>query len=296
MGYLHIENLYKSQTILMFRECFALEKIHGTSANVAWCSHPSNPTTLTFHSGGEKHNRFVKLFDHDALSGAFRALGHEAVTVFGEAYGGSQQGMRLRYGDALRFVAFDVMVGDSWLSVPQAADVVAKIGLEFVHYARVSTDVAALDAERDAPSEQARRNGIEGVQHREGVVLRPLIELRDNRGERIISKHKRDDERETATSRKVADPSKLAVLTRANEIADEWVTTTRLTHVLDRLGDVGIERTRDVIAAMIDDVVREGAGEFVDSKEARAAIGRKAAEVFRTQLRSRLGATDGGAA
>lgn len=29
MAYAHIDNLYKDQTILLFRECFALEKIHG---------------------------------------------------------------------------------------------------------------------------------------------------------------------------------------------------------------------------------------------------------------------------
>lgn len=36
MSYMHIDNLYKSQTLLMFRECYALEKIHGTSAHVMW--------------------------------------------------------------------------------------------------------------------------------------------------------------------------------------------------------------------------------------------------------------------
>jgi hypothetical protein len=30
MGYLHIDNLYKSQDILLFKRCYALEKIHGT--------------------------------------------------------------------------------------------------------------------------------------------------------------------------------------------------------------------------------------------------------------------------
>lgn len=30
MSYLHIPNLYKDQTILLLRECFALEKVHGT--------------------------------------------------------------------------------------------------------------------------------------------------------------------------------------------------------------------------------------------------------------------------
>ena len=36
MGYLHIENLYKNQTVLMFKELYALEKLHGTSAHIRW--------------------------------------------------------------------------------------------------------------------------------------------------------------------------------------------------------------------------------------------------------------------
>ena len=30
MGYLHIDNLYRAREILLLREAFALEKIHGT--------------------------------------------------------------------------------------------------------------------------------------------------------------------------------------------------------------------------------------------------------------------------
>lgn len=187
---------------------------------------------------------------------------------------------------------FEVAVGETWLAVPQAHDLVTKLGLDFVHYVKVSTDLTVLDAERDAPSEQARRNGIAGDQPREGVVLRPLVEVRLNNGERIIVKHKRDEERETKTPRKVVDPATQAVLSKASEIADEWVTPTRLAHVLDKLGpEVGIERMRDVIAAMVDDVLREGRGEVVDSREARAAIGKKTAETFKARL-TRSGAVE----
>jgi len=288
MGYRHIDNLYKDQRILMLRECYALEKIHGTSAHVSW-----RDGAVTFSSGGEKHERFVKLFDEAALRVGFELLGHPSVVVYGEAYGGSQQGQKWRYGDALRFVAFEVEIGEAWLAVPQAHDVCTKLGLEFVHYVKVSTDLAVLDAERDAPSVQSKRNGIEGDKPREGVVLRPLVELRDSRGERILAKHKRDEERETATPRKVVDPSKLAVLTKASEIADEWVTPTRLAHVLDKLGpEVGIERMRDVIAAMTEDVLREGVGGVVDSREARSAIGKKTAEVFKGHLQASLRARE----
>ena len=282
MGYMHIDNLYKDQTVLMFRECYALEKIHGTSAYIEW-----KDSRMLFQSGGAKHASFVALFDEAALKLAFEALGHAQVVVYGEAYGGKQQGQSARYGNSLKFIAFDVRVGDSWLAVPQAEDVAKKLGLEFVHYAKVSTDIAAIDAERDAPSEQAKRNGVDGSPSKEGVVLRPVLEFTTNDGSRVISKHKRDEERETATPRKVVDPSLQDVLTKANEIADEWVTPTRLTHVLDKLEPgIGMEKTKEVIAAMLEDILREARGEIVDSKEARVAIGKKTAILFKAHLQA----------
>src|SRR5579885_1125554 len=284
MGYLHIQNLYKDQTILLFRECYALEKIHGTSAHISF-----KEGKLHFFSGGEKHDNFVKLFDQEALAKGMVELGATEVVVFGEAYGGKQQGQSWRYGKELKFVAFDVKIGDCWLDVPNAERVARRLGLDFVYWKKVSTDVAALDAERDAPSEQARRNGVEGDQPREGVVLRPLVEFRMNNSDRVISKHKRAEERETATARKVDDPAKLEVLQGAEAIALEWVTETRLEHVLDKLPQgIGMEATGQVIAAMIEDVTREAAGEIVDTKEARKAIGARAAKLFKQRFTKAL--------
>ena len=287
MSYLHIPNLYQAQEILAFRRCFALEKIHGTSAHVSW-----REGAVHFSSGGEKHGRFIALFNAEALAAAFAVMGHESVVVFGEAYGGSQQGQSWRYGKALKFIAFEVKVGDSWLAVPQASQVAGALGLEFVHYVDIPTDLDAIDAERDAPSVQAKRNGVDGDHPREGVVLHPPIEVRTNNGDRIIAKHKRDEERETKTPRRVVDQAQVAVLTQAAAIADEWATPTRLSHVLDRLGeggtDVGIERTGDVIKAMVEDVLREGAGEIVDGREARQAIGKRTAQLFKARLQAAL--------
>jgi hypothetical protein len=279
MGYLHIDNLYKNQDVMIFKEVFALEKIHGTSAHIAL-----KDGLLRMFSGGEKHDNFVKLFDTQALLQAMIGIGHPEVTVFGEAYGGKQQGQSYRYGTVLKFVAFDVKVGDYWLDVPNAHQVCTKLGLEFVHYVLGPTDIVWLDSQRDAPSEQARRNGIVGDQPREGVVLRPTREFRDNGGHRIISKHKRPEERETKTQREVGDPTKLAVLVEADAIALEWVTPTRLEHVLDKLGPVGMPETPKVMTAMIEDILREGAGEIVDSKEARRAIGAVTAKMFKKHL------------
>jgi hypothetical protein len=280
MGYLNIDNLYKYPDILLFREVYALEKIHGTSAHVSWKS-----GALSFFSGGEKHETFVALFDA-ALGARFAALTHPEVTVFGEAYGGKCQGMSDTYGKSLKFIVFDVKVGDCWLSVPNAEDVAKHLGLEFVHYVKCSTDIGDLNRERDAPSVQSKRNGIEGDKLREGVVLRPLIELTTNNGGRIICKHKRDEFRETATLREV-DPEKLKIITEANAIADEWVTPMRLTHVLDKMPvATGIEHTGGVIRAMIEDVKREAAGEIVWSKDAERAIGSATARLYKQRVTS----------
>jgi len=97
---------------------------------------------------------------------------------------------------------------------------------------------------------------------------------------------------ETKTPRQVVDPAKAVMFEKAQSIADEYVTDERLRHVLDKIEtggvQVGVEATARVIARMTDDVLREGSGEFVDSREARAAIGRKTAEMFKALLRRRL--------
>lgn len=280
MSYLHIPNLYKDQTILMFRECYALEKVHGTSAHITWAN-----GKISYFSGGEPHDRFVRLFGLVNLDAGFQAVGQLDVTVYGEAYGGKQQGMRETYGEDLRFIVFDVKIGDRWLAVPQMVQVADALGLEVVPWEKTSTDLAVLDAIRDRPSEVAVRRGVSAARPREGIVLRPLIELTTNAGDRIIAKHKGAAFEERKTPPRVTSPEQLAVIAAAQAIADEWVTEMRLTHVLDKLPqDIGIERTPDVIKAMVDDVYREAVGEIIQSRDAEQAIRRKAAAMFKARL------------
>ncbi len=283
MSYMHIDNLYKKPDILLFRECYAMEKIHGTSAHVSWKS-----GKLSMFSGGSRFDLFAALFDEASLAVKFAEIGAAEVVVFGEAYGGKIQHMSDTYGPNIRFVVFEVKIGDSWLAVPQAKEIADHLGLEFVHYDKTTTDIDALDALRDADSVQAVRNGMGEGHMREGIVIRPIIEVRKNNDERIIAKHKRDEFKETKTSREVGEAS--PELSKANEIADEWITPMRLTHVLDSLGgEIGIERTGEVIRAMLEDVRREGIGEYVDNRDVRKALSYRAASLFKQRLKESLG-------
>jgi hypothetical protein len=281
--YIHINNLYRpdSQDILLFKECYCLEKIHGTFCKIDW-----DGKNISFFSGGEEHNRFVGLFDVEnlktVLSNNFPDI---VVKICGEGYGGRQQSMSATYGKELRFVVFDVQVGDVWLAVPQAEDVATKLGLEFVYYTKVSTDLESLDKERDADSVQAVRNGMGSGKMREGVVLRPIVEMTKNNGQRIIAKHKRSKFGERASKPKVIDPSKVEVLKNANAIADEYVTAMRLEHVLDKNPDItGIEHTGKLIKVMVEDVQRESETEVVWSKEAASAVGKKVAQMWKAKI------------
>jgi uncharacterized protein (DUF1778 family) len=293
-GYLKISNLYKEQTILELPEVYALEKIHGTSAHIKF-----KDGNLTFYSGGETHERFVALFDQNHLKTAFAAFAQGEITVYGEAYGGKMQGMRETYGDELKFVVFEVKFNDTWLTVPHAHAAATMLKLEFVDYVKIPTTMDAINAERDRDSAQAIRNGIGTGKKREGVVLRPLEELVDSRGNRIIAKHKNAEFCETKTVREV-NPDKAKVLKEAVAIADEWVTPMRLQHVLDKaqavmnnmrgieMAPLDIKDTKTVIHMMIEDVRTEAKGEILESKDAMAAIGRRTAHLYHDWLATQL--------
>lgn len=303
MSYMHIDNLYKDEAILQFRECYAMEKIHGTSAHVGFRTGVASMVdghcdpSVSYFAGGEKHERFKALFaEHEAdMLRIFADMGVDQLIVYGEAYGGKCQGMKDTYGPDLRFVAFEVKVGDNWLSVPQAEELARRLGFDFVHYKRIPATIEAIDEQRDADSVQAFKNGMGTGKMREGVVLRPIFELVRNNGKRIIAKHKRPEFCETQSMRE-ADPTKRIVLDEAVAISHEWVTETRLRHVLEAMTAgtedgtslLGIEDTGRVIEAVMKDVEREGRGEFLDSKAVRKAIGARTAYMFKRWIGSRF--------
>jgi hypothetical protein len=286
MGYLHINNLYKDQTIMLFKEAYALEKIHGTSSHIGW---KHSEKKIYFFSGGEKHDNFVALFDEAFLKAKFEEVFPDiSVVIFGEAYGGKQQGMSHTYGKELKFIGFDVKVGEHWLAVPNAEDVCNQFNIEFVAYEKIDVSLPKLMEERDKPSVQAVRNGITEPKKREGIVCRPLTEMRVNNGDRVICKYKPDEQMETKTKREVS-PEQLKVLEDAKAIAEEWVVPMRLEHVLQKFpNDVNMESVGEIIKAMVEDVNREAKGEIVGSKEANKAIGAKTVLLFKQKLNSTL--------
>lgn len=282
MSFIHIKNLYSDPTFLEKAgpKVYAMEKLDGSSAHVSLTG-----DKLHFSSGCASHDNFVKLFNPVKLKADLRTATTGNVIINGEAYGGKIQKMASTYGQALRFTAFDVRIDGKWLSVPEAHDLCSKLGIEFVHYELIDNTLAALDAQRDADSVQAIRNGIGSGKMREGIIVRPLIEVYDNDIDfRLITKHKRAEFRETTSIREV-DPSKIKVLEESQAISTEWVTEKRLEHVLDKLKAGGLpidmSSTPKVLDAMLEDVKRESIGEVVWSSESEKAVKTRTRDLFK---------------
>lgn len=286
MGYMHIENLYRRKEMFLdtFHKVYALEKVHGTSAHISF-----NDGKVGFFSGGENYQTFINQFDTSDLLQRLNSIFHQYPTkimVYGEAYGGKQQKMSHAYGTQPRFIVFDVAIDDKWATVPQAERLAVGLGLEFVPYEIVSCTEEALNFERDRPSRVGLRRGIEGAKA-EGIVIRPMVELTDSHGNRIIAKHKRSDFSERASKRDTElDDSKAVELGNAEIVATEFVTPMRAQHVVDKmLGSLGRTLTpQDIpqfLDAMLEDVLREGKGEFEDTPAVHKAIKKNAVKLFK---------------
>jgi hypothetical protein len=260
--------------------------VHNTSTSIVWMFEQKH---IHFNCGGLDNTQFTALFNAEHLKAKFLEIfPDQDVRIYGEGYGGKQQGMSHIYGKELKFVGFDVKVGSVWLNVPNAEDVCKQFGLEFVAYDIIDTALESLTVHRELPSVQAKRNGCGDDKKREGDVLRPLIEMRTNNGERVIAKYKPTEKMETRTKREVSDEM-LQVLADAEDIAEEWTVNLRLEHVLQHFpADVNMESMGDIVKAMIADIYREGRHEIIESKAVEKAIGRKTVQLFKQKLVNRM--------
>jgi site-specific recombinase XerD len=198
------------------------------------------------------------------------------------------------YGKEVKFVAFEVQIGERFMKVPYAKEICDKLGIEFVHYEEIDADPELIDKLANAPSVQAQRNGVENPKlPREGVVLRPLFEFLHPDGVgRIMAKHKNDIYKEREHAPKIQSQEDLKVLEDAKAIAQEWVTPMRLVHVLDKLAAGGMvieeKRMNDIIAAMVEDIEREAKGEIISNKQTRKAISQRTAKLMIENFKSQI--------
>lgn len=107
--------------------------------------------------------------------------------LYGEGYGAKIQKSGGNYRQDQDFVLFDVKVGDFWLRREDIEDVASRLDIEIVPIIGEGTLEDMIVTVQDGFSSQW------GNFEAEGIVARPLIELKTRSGKRIITKLKHKD-------------------------------------------------------------------------------------------------------
>ena len=109
------------------------------------------------------------------------------MILYGEGYGYKiQKGGD--YRDDVSFILFDVYqpTNDIWLKRDDVEDIAKKLGIEIVPIVCRDTIEGAVKLVKAKPDSIIAKNGAK----MEGVVGRPIIELKDRLGKRVIIKVK----------------------------------------------------------------------------------------------------------
>jgi RNA ligase len=167
------------------------EKVDGTNIRVHW----DGKGKVAF--GGRSDNaqipvvlldRLTKLFrPYDGADCLYATFPDAEVTLYGEGYGPKIQKGGGNYGSSVDFVLFDVRIGDFWLRRDDVQDVGQKLGIGVVPVKRRGTLHDAIHLVKTGFT------SYWGYFEAEGIVARPVVELYDRQGHRIITKIKARD-------------------------------------------------------------------------------------------------------
>lgn len=183
-----VEGNYRNETVeyLKDNKWQFTEKIDGTNIRVYWDGHK-----VSFYGRTDKAqipadlvNRLNELFGGEANEQIFeQKFGETEVTLVGEGYGEKiQKGGLYRKGQD--FILFDVMIAGNWQPRESVEDIADTFNIDVVPIVLEGTIQEAVDYVRTKPK------SIFGTADSEGVVGRPLIELHDRTGHRVIIKIK----------------------------------------------------------------------------------------------------------
>ena len=164
------------------------EKVDGTNIRVMW-----DGSTVTFGGKTERAQIPAKLIQHlqetftaDAVAVVFGTQ-DESVCLYGEGHGAGIQKGGGNYSQTQRFVLFDVRISEWWLRRDDVKDIAAKLGIPVVPVVGSGTLPEMVEFVRGG------YQSAWGDFPAEGVVARPVVELKTRGGGRIITKLKAKD-------------------------------------------------------------------------------------------------------
>ncbi|MBI4668780.1 MAG: hypothetical protein HY747_06285 [Elusimicrobia bacterium] len=279
--YPHIENLEDVPAIFGLPEVIVTEKVHGSNMRIAVLDGK-------LHLGGRKLEFedirpdtreglcFIQwVLDTGLDKKMIEAFAGHDVILFGEWHGSGtpkknwpqiQKGIKYIKGNDLRI--FDVKVNGRYVSFDEIARWASKAGLKTMPVLyRGKPDMNVFNSLIDTMSKVGEENGIVDPENTiEGLVIRPSEFTCDEKGNPVMAKLKIGKWAERASQKRggqMPKQPKAPPAAGAKEFAEEFVTDTRLSHVLDQLRQESIQIDKTafghVMRLMGQDVKREGA-------------------------------------
>lgn len=185
-----IEGQFRNPAVEYLKDTFWewTEKIDGTNIRIHWDGHQVSFGGRTDNAQipAPLVNRLNDLFGGETNAQLFeQKFGETEITLYGEGYGAKiQKGGGLYKSDGVDFIMFDARVGDLWLTRESVWDIANTFGVEVVPVVLRGDIDDAVKYVRSKPMSTI------GTAPMEGLVGRPMVELRDRHGSRIIVKVK----------------------------------------------------------------------------------------------------------
>lgn len=186
-----IEGDFRNETVEFLKDLpwqFS-EKIDGTNIQIRWDGHKVWYGGRTERASIPSHlmNKLIELFGSSDAEQLFeQKFGETEVILYGEGYGA-----KIQRGESYRkdvsFILFDVLIGNIWLKRESVEDIARAFGIDVVPIVLIGTLQDAVDFVKTRPKSTI------GTANMEGVVGRPMVELKDRTGKRVIVKVKVKD-------------------------------------------------------------------------------------------------------
>lgn len=162
------------------------EKIDGTNIRIIWDGHKVSFGGRTEKAQIPAHlvNKLNELFLTDEAEQLFeQKFGEMEVVLFGEGYGHKIQNGGL-YRSDVSFILFDVVINGNYQPRSSVEDIATAFGIEIVPIVLTGDIDDAVEFVKNKPKSTI------GNAPMEGVVGRPLVEMKDRTGNRVIVKIK----------------------------------------------------------------------------------------------------------
>lgn len=179
---------YSSEELEFLADCDWewTEKVDGTNIRIMWDGHRVTIGGRTDRAQIPAHlyARLTELFLGENKEELFeQRFGEQEVILFGEGFGEKIQTGGGLYGPA-DFILFDVKIGDWWLRRCDVEDIASVFGIRVVPIVGHGTLPEVVEYIKTIPHSRLRDAAMEGI------VARPLVEMRARNGSRIIVKVK----------------------------------------------------------------------------------------------------------